>query len=52
MEILQIYLRYFHPQALAQCSEWLAENSRAITLPTNSTSEAVNMVKGVHLEQL
>jgi len=36
-----------HPQALAQCSEWLSENlPEAITLPTNSTSEAVNMVKG------
>ena len=36
-----------HPQALAQCSEWLQENiPNAITLPTNSTSEAVNMVKG------
>ncbi len=36
-----------HPQALAQCSEWLSENlPDAITLPTNSTSEAVNMVKG------
>ena len=36
-----------HPQALAQCSEWLSENlPKAITLPTNSTSEAVNMVKG------
>ena len=36
-----------HPQALAQCSEWLLENlPNAILLPTNSTSEAVNMVKG------
>ena len=36
-----------HPQALAQCSEWLSENlPNAIPLPTNSTSEAVNMVKG------
>ncbi len=36
-----------HPQALAQCSEWISENlPGAITLPTNSTSEAVNMVKG------
>ena len=36
-----------HPQALAQCSEWLSENlPNAITLPTNSTSEAVKMVKG------
>ncbi len=36
-----------HPQALAQCSEWLSENlPNAITLPTNSTSEAVNMVNG------
>jgi len=36
-----------HPQALAQCSEWLLENlPEAIMLPTNSTSEAVNMVKG------
>jgi len=36
-----------HPQALAQCSEWLSEHlPDAITLPTNSTSEAVNMIKG------
>ena len=36
-----------HPQALAQCSEWLLENlPEAIMLQTNSTSEAVNMVKG------
>ena len=36
-----------HPQALAQCSEWLSENlPESIMLPTNSTSEAVNMVKG------
>ena len=36
-----------HPQALAQCSDWLSENlPDAILLPTNSTSEAVNMVKG------
>ena len=35
-----------HPQALAQCSEWLSKNlPEAILLPTNSTSEAVNMVK-------
>ena len=35
-----------HPQALAQCSEWLSEHlPNAITLPTNSTSEAVNMIK-------
>ena len=36
-----------HPQALAQCSEWLLKSlPDAILLPTNSTSEAVNMVKG------
>ena len=36
-----------HPQALAQCSQWLSENlPEAILLPTNSTSEAVKMVKG------
>ena len=36
-----------HPQALAQCSEWLLDNlPEAILLPTNSTSEAVNMVRG------
>jgi len=36
-----------HPQALAQCSEWLFEHlPDAITLPTNSTSEAVKMIKG------
>ena len=36
-----------HPQALAQCSEWLQTNlPNAIQLPTNSTAEAVRMVKG------
>ncbi len=36
-----------HPQALAQCSEWLNKNlPNALLLPTNSTSEAVRMVKG------
>ncbi len=36
-----------HPQALAQCSNWLNENlPTAIQLPTNSTSEAVRMVQG------
>ena len=36
-----------HPQALAQCSEWLNQNiPNALLLPTNSTSEAIRMVKG------
>ncbi|AAQ00704.1 MULTISPECIES: prephenate dehydratase [Prochlorococcus] len=36
-----------HPQALAQCTDWLSNNvPNAIQLPTNSTSEAVRMVKG------
>ncbi len=36
-----------HPQALAQCTAWLQKNlPNAIQLPTNSTSEAVRMVKG------
>jgi len=36
-----------HPQALAQCSGWLNKNMpEALQLPTNSTSEAVRMVKG------
>ena len=36
-----------HPQALAQCSEWLSNNLKdALVLPTNSTAEAVRMVKG------
>ncbi len=35
-----------HPQALAQCSEWLNQNlPNALQLPTNSTAEAVKMVK-------
>ncbi len=36
-----------HPQALAQCTDWLSKNlPNALQLPTNSTSEAVRMVKG------
>ena len=46
-EITEISEVLSHPQALAQCSEWLSENlPQAITLSTNSTSEAVNMVRG------
>ncbi len=34
-----------HPQALAQCSEWLSKHlPNALQLPTNSTAEAVKMV--------
>ena len=45
-EISEISEVLSHPQALAQCSEWLSEHlPNAITLPTNSTSEAVNMIK-------
>ncbi len=36
-----------HPQALAQCSQWLNDNiPNAVHLPTNSTAEAIRMVKG------
>ena len=36
-----------HPQALAQCSKWLDEHlPNAVQLPTNSTAEAIRMVKG------
>ena len=36
-----------HPQALGQCSEWLNNHlPNALLLPTNSTSEAIRMVKG------
>ncbi len=36
-----------HPQALAQCSNWLNNNlPNALQLPTSSTSEAVRMVQG------
>jgi len=35
-----------HPQALAQCSQWLNKHlPNALQLPTNSTAEAVKMVK-------
>ncbi len=36
-----------HPQALAQCTNWLRKNlPNAVQLPTSSTSEAVRMVQG------
>ena len=36
-----------HPQALAQCSEWLNKNlPNALLLPTNSTAEAIRMIAG------
>tara|TARA_B100000700_G_scaffold44305_1_gene45921 strand:+ start:88 stop:912 length:825 start_codon:yes stop_codon:yes gene_type:complete len=36
-----------HPQALAQCSNWLNDHvPNAVHLPTNSTAEALRMVKG------
>ena len=36
-----------HPQALAQCSQWLAEHlPQALQLPTSSTAEAARMVAG------
>ena len=36
-----------HPQALAQCSKWLNDHvPNAVHLPTNSTAEAIRMVKG------
>tara|TARA_B100000700_G_scaffold158435_1_gene175681 strand:+ start:6758 stop:7588 length:831 start_codon:yes stop_codon:yes gene_type:complete len=36
-----------HPQALAQCSQWLNDHiPNAVHLPTNSTAEAIRMVKG------
>ena len=36
-----------HPQALAQCSQWLAEHlPTALQLPTSSTAEAARMVRG------
>lgn len=36
-----------HPQALAQCSQWLADNlPRALQLPTSSTADAARMVAG------
>ncbi len=38
-----------HPQALAQCSNWLKKNlPHALQLPTQSTAEAVKMVQGSH----
>ncbi|KEF42357.1 MAG: chorismate mutase [Cyanobium sp. CACIAM 14] len=36
-----------HPQALAQCSQWLAEHlPEALQLPTSSTAEAARLVRG------
>jgi prephenate dehydratase len=36
-----------HPQALAQCSLWLAEHApKALQLPTSSTAEAARLVAG------
>lgn len=36
-----------HPQALAQCGQWLAEQlPGALQLPTSSTAEAARLVKG------
>ncbi|SBO43608.1 prephenate dehydratase [Cyanobium sp. NIES-981] len=36
-----------HPQALAQCSQWLADNlPKALQLPTSSTADAARMVAG------
>ena len=36
-----------HPQALAQCSQWLGDHlPRALQLPTTSTAEAARMVAG------
>ena len=36
-----------HPQALAQCSQWLAQHlPSALQLPTSSTAEAARMVRG------
>ncbi len=36
-----------HPQALAQCSQWLAEHApKALQLPTSSTAEAARLVAG------
>jgi prephenate dehydratase len=36
-----------HPQALAQCSQWLGEHlPEALQLPTSSTAEAARMVAG------
>lgn len=36
-----------HPQALAQCSQWLAEHlPGALQLPTSSTADAARMVAG------
>ena len=43
-----------HPQALAQCSNWLNQNlPNALQLPTNSTSEAVKSPSGpIIIQQL
>ncbi len=36
-----------HPQALAQCAQWLSDHlPAALQLPTSSTAEAARMVKG------
>ncbi len=48
-QINQISEVLSHPQALAQCSEWLSKNlPNAIQLSTSSTAEAARMVQGSH----
>lgn len=45
--ILEISEVLSHPQALAQCSNWLAVHlPQALQLPTNSTAEAARLVAG------
>jgi chorismate mutase/prephenate dehydratase len=46
MELGQVERVYSHPQALAQCRRWLAQNlSRAVAIEASSTAEAARLAR-------